>query len=77
MMRYEEKIEIGNEQYLALIDVAGNKHVPIEEANANIVCLDKDMNIIWRISAPKGAYERDSFVELNKESNGEITACLW
>jgi len=73
-MEYEETIELDNGQYLALIDVAGNKSIPIEKANSNIVCLDNDMNFIWRISAPKGMHERDSFVEKNRESDGTITA---
>jgi hypothetical protein len=73
-MEYKDTIEIDNGQHLALIDVAGNKSIPIDEANSNIVCVDKNSNIIWRISVPKGTYERDSFVALNKESDGKITA---
>ena len=73
-MEYEDKIELENGHCLVLIDVAGNVSVPVEEANTNIVCLGKDMNIIWRISAPEGMHERDSFVELNKEKDGTITA---
>jgi len=73
-MVYEDKIELDNDQCIALIDVAGNKYIPAGEPNSNIVCLDKDMNLLWRISAPVGTYERDSFVELTKENDGTITA---
>ncbi len=74
IMDYEDSIELDNGNQLALIDVAGDKTIPMEEANSNIVCLDRNMNLIWRVSAPPTAFKRDSFVELNKESNSTITA---
>ncbi|WP_150279259.1 hypothetical protein [Halopseudomonas salina] len=72
-MEYQEIIELDGGNRMALIYVAGDKTIPIKEANSNIVCFDNNMNIIWRVSAPATGFERDSFVELNKESNGIIT----
>jgi outer membrane protein assembly factor BamB len=73
-MEYRNKIELDSDQCIVLIDVAGNKSIPIEEHNSNILCLDENMNLLWRISALAGTFERDSFVELKLENDGTITA---
>lgn len=68
------KVSIEGNKYIVLVDMAGNKQGSQEECNANIYCIDNHNNILWQVDSTKGMFDRDSFIYLELDNNGKLTA---
>ena len=72
--KFTVKIKIASGHEIVLIDVAGNKDIPVDDHNSNIYCIDQNGNVLWQVQAEGTIYDRDSFVSIEIAANGTIYA---
>ena len=71
------KLAIGQNEYVTLIDMAGNKVASIKECNANIYCVDEQNNMLWQVDNTKGTFDRDSFIYIEISNNEQLAARMF
>jgi hypothetical protein len=59
---------------IVLLDTAGRRDIPLQEHNANVYCIDASAQIHWQIQAAASAFDRDSFVWMERRDDGNIWA---
>jgi len=71
-----KEIALNDGTKVVVVDVLGDKSIPLHEANHNIYKVDEQGRLLWQVRADPGIYERSPFTGLRLEG-GKLIAYRW
>ena len=74
LSRIAQEVVLSSKKRVVLLDVGGLKDISPQEHNQNIYCLGSNSEVYWQVQAGQTTQERDSFVSLFIDEQGQLRA---
>ncbi|MEX2112576.1 MAG: hypothetical protein WD845_05285 [Pirellulales bacterium] len=74
----KHEVELDDESVIRVVDMlSAPKSTPAQEVSYNVFRFDNDNRMVWRIQADVGTQDRNPFVGLTIQEDGQLVAFRW